>query len=139
RQHAEKQLAGTDEERAWHRQHYGAQLEETKRYHNLLDNFNKGKLEEKRQKANKLKEHSYLDKIAPAINTPSSLDKVITKTGEAADFYHEVETIQDKHNELIKLMEKNGIDVNNPLAFNSTINDISNLTSSFTRDPKKRE
>ena len=36
------------EERAWHRKHAENQLGETRRYHNLLDNFNKEKVEAKK-------------------------------------------------------------------------------------------
>ena len=42
-QRAEQALAGAQEEKAWHRKFQEKQLEETKRYHNLLDNFKREK------------------------------------------------------------------------------------------------
>ena len=42
-QRAEQALADSREEKAWHRKFQEKQLEETKRYHNLLDNFKREK------------------------------------------------------------------------------------------------
>ncbi len=46
-QRAEQALADSREEKAWHRKFQERQLEETKRHHNLLDNFRRDKREEK--------------------------------------------------------------------------------------------
>lgn len=46
-QRAEQALADAREEKAWHRKFQERQLEETKRHHNLLDNFRIDKREEK--------------------------------------------------------------------------------------------
>jgi len=46
-QRAEQALADSREDKAWHRKFQERQLEETKRHHNLLDNFRRDKKEEK--------------------------------------------------------------------------------------------
>ncbi len=46
-QRAEQALADAREDKAWHRKFQERQLEETKRHHNLLDNFRRDKKEEK--------------------------------------------------------------------------------------------
>ena len=46
-QRAEQALADSREDKAWHRKFQERQLEETKRYHNLLDNFRRDKKEKK--------------------------------------------------------------------------------------------
>ena len=46
-QRAEQALADAREDKAWHRKFQERQLEETKRHHNLLDNFKRDKREEK--------------------------------------------------------------------------------------------
>ncbi len=46
-QRAEQALADAREDKAWHRKFQEKQLEETKRHHNLLDNFRRDKREEK--------------------------------------------------------------------------------------------
>jgi len=46
-QRAEQALADSREDKSWHRKFQERQLEETKRHHNLLDNFRRDKREEK--------------------------------------------------------------------------------------------
>jgi flagellar biosynthesis GTPase FlhF len=46
-QRAQEALEAAKEEKAWHRKFQERQLEETKRHHNLLDNFKRDKREEK--------------------------------------------------------------------------------------------
>jgi hypothetical protein len=60
------------EERAWHRKHAEAQLGETRRYHNLLDNFNKEKIQ-----AEKLAETQKLQGKAWESQAKNNITKVV--------------------------------------------------------------
>lgn len=135
-QRAERVLANTQEDKAWHRKFQERQLEETKRVHNLLDNFRKEELQYKR---NKHGSDSELDRLAPKIRTDSAFDRVGLQTRKAAEFYEEVKEMNRKYLDLKETMTKAGIDTTDPYVFNKAIRGASSLLSSFTKDPVQRE
>lgn len=135
-QRAEQALADAREDKAWHRKFKERQLEETKRTHNLLDNFRK---EELQYKKNKYGAGSELDRLAPKIRTDSAFDRVGLQAKKAAEFYEEVKEMDHKYQDLKDTMKKAGIDTTNPLVFNKALRNASGFLSSFTKDPTQRE
>jgi len=135
-QRAEQALADAREEKVWHRKFQEKQLEETKRAHNLLDNFRK---EELQYKKNKYGSDSELDRLAPKIRTDSAFDKVGLQARKSAEFYEEVKEMNHKYQDLKDTMKKAGIDTTNPFVFNKALRNASGFLSSFTKDPIQRE
>lgn len=135
-QRAEQALADTREDKAWHRKFQERQLEETKRAHNLLDNFRKKELQYKK---NKYSSDSELDRLAPKIRTDSAFDKVGLQARKSAEFYEEVKEMNHKYQDLKDTMNKAGIDTSNPFVFNKALRNASGFLSSFTKDPIQRE
>lgn len=135
-QRAEQALADKREQNAWHRKFQERELEETKRAHNLLDNFRK---EELQYKKNKYGSDSELDRLAPKIRTDSAFDKAGLQARKAAEFYEEVKEMDHKYQDLKDTMQKSGIDTTNPFVFNKALRNASGFFSSFTKDPTQRE
>ncbi len=135
-QRAEQALADTREDKAWNRKFQERQLEETKRAHNLLDNFRK---EELQYKKNKYGSDSELDRLAPKIRTDSAFDKVGLQARKSAEFYEEVKEMNHKYQDLKDTITKAGIDTTNPFVFNKALRNASGFLSSFTKDPIQRE
>jgi len=135
-QRAEQALADSREDKAWHRKFQERQLAETKRAHNLLDNFRK---EELQYKKNKHGSDSELDRLAPKIRTDSAFDKVGLQARKSAEFYEEVKEMEHKYKDLKETMTKAGIDTSNPFVFNKALRNASGFLSSFTKDPVQRE
>ena len=120
------------EDLGWNRNFKQKQLEETQRYHNLLDNF-------KRTQNGNNSDNAEFDQIAPLIRTNSAFDKVGTKTDKAAEFYEEVSNLNNKYNDLKTTMQKAGIDITNPFVFNKALREADSWFGSFTKDPTKLE
>lgn len=135
-QRAQEALEAAKEEKAWHRNFQERQLEETKRAHNLLDNFRQKEL---RYKKNKHGSDSELDRLAPKIRTDSAFDKVGLQARKSAEFYEEVKEMEHKYKDLKETMTKAGIDTSNPFVFNKALRNASGFLSSFTKDPTQRE
>ena len=135
-QRAQEALEAAKEEKAWHRKFQERQLEETKRAHNLLDNFRQKEL---RYKKNKHGSDSELDRLAPKIRTDSAFDKVGLQARKSAEFYEEVKEMEHKYKDLKETMTKAGIDTSNPFVFNKALRNASGFLSSFTKDPTQRE
>lgn len=135
-QRAQEALEAAKEEKAWHRNFQERQLEETKRAHNLLDNFRQKEL---RYKKNKHGSDSELDRLAPKIRTDSAFDKVGLQARKSAEFYEEVKEMAHKYKDLKETMTKAGIDTSNPFVFNKALRNASGFLSSFTKDPTQRE
>ena len=135
-QRAEQALADSREDKAWHRKFQERQLEETKRYHNLLDDFRQKELQDKK---NKDGFESELDRLAPKIRTDSAFDKVGLQARKSAEFYEEVKEMEHKYKDLKETMTKAGIDTSNPFVFNKALRNASGFLSSFTKDPTQRE
>jgi hypothetical protein len=135
-QRAQEELEAAKEEKAWHRKFQERQLEETKRHHNLLDNF---RTEELKYKKNKHGSDSELDRLAPKIRTDSAFDKVGLQARKSAEFYEEVKEMNHKYQDLKDTMTKAGIDTTNPFVFNKALRNASGFLSSFTKDPTQRE
>lgn len=135
-QRAQEALEAAKEEKAWHRKFQERQLEETKRAHNLLDNFRQKELQYKK---NKHGSDSELDRLAPKIRTDSAFDKVGLQARKSAEFYEEVKEMEHKYKDLKETMTKAGIDTSNPFVFNKALRNASGFLSSFTKDPTQRE
>lgn len=135
-QRAQEALEAAKEEKAWHRKFQERQLAETKRAHNLLDNFRQKELQYKK---NKHGSDSELDRLAPKIRTDSAFDKVGLQARKSAEFYEEVKEMEHKYKDLKETMTKAGIDTSNPFVFNKALRNASGFLSSFTKDPTQRE
>ena len=135
-QRAEQALADTREDKAWHRKFQERQLEETKRAHNLLDNFRK---EELQHKKNKYSADSELDRLAPKIMTDSKQDKAGEDAKKTGAYLKDVREVKENYEKLKNLMKEKGINVDDPFVFEKSLQDFGSFMSRFSNDPIKKK